>query len=108
METPLRLPATTSIVFDTNVLISTFAFPGFAADVYNYCVLHFELFTSEWILDEFNEKMEHKFRYPPELRNRIIDIIRERHIIAFPTNDLPTESMDPNDNNVLHTGSSIH
>ena len=45
--------------------------------------------------------MRDKFSYTPELRNRIIDTIRERHIVVFPTNDLPTESRDPDDNNVL-------
>lgn len=101
MGTPLRLPASTSIVLDTNVLISTFVFPGFAADVYDFCSLHFELFTSEWILTEFDEKMKDKFGYSPERRDRIIETIRERHIVASPTNDLPTNSRDPDDNNVL-------
>ncbi|GAB4022228.1 putative toxin-antitoxin system toxin component, PIN family [Spirosoma koreense] len=97
----LNLSSSTRIVFDTNVLISTFVYPGFAADVYDYCALHFELYTSEWILTEFDEKLEHKFRYLPEQRNRIIDVIRERHLIVFPTNDLPTDVRDPDDNNVL-------
>ena len=56
METPLRLPATTSIIFDTNVLISTFVSPGFAANVYDFCALHLELFTSEWILIGLSQK----------------------------------------------------
>ncbi len=102
MGTPLRLPASTSIVFDPNVLISTFVFPGFAADVYDFCALHFELFTSEWILTEFDEKLKDKFRYSPEQRNRIIETIREKHVVVYPTNDLPTHSRDPDDNNVLH------
>ncbi|MBD2756116.1 putative toxin-antitoxin system toxin component, PIN family [Spirosoma validum] len=101
MEAPLRLPASTSVVFDTNVLISTFVFSGFAAEVYNHCALFFELYTSEWILSEFDEKMDHKFRYLLEQRKRIISAIRERHIVVAPTNDLPTDSRDPDDNNVL-------
>lgn len=101
MQTPLRLPASTSIVFDTNVLISTFVFPGFAANVYDHCALHFELYTSEWILSEFDEKMEHKFGYLLERRNRIINTIRERHTVIFPINNLPANSSDPDDNNVL-------
>jgi hypothetical protein len=99
MATDLSL--STRIVFDTNILISTFVFPGFAAKVYDHCALHFGLYTSEWILSEFNKKMEQKFRYKPEQRKQIIDTIRERHIVAFPTNDLPTNSRDPDDNNVL-------
>ena len=108
MEAPLRLPASTSVLFDTNVLISTFVFPGFAAEVYNYCALFFELYTSEWILSEFDEKMEHKFGYLPERRNHIIDTIRERHIVILPTNDLPTNSRDPDDNNVLQAALFIN
>ena len=95
------LPSPTRIVFDTNVLISTFVFPGFAADVYDFCALHFELFTSEWILTEFDEKMNDKFRLSSEMRIRIIDTIREKHVVLSPTNDLPTDSHDPDDNNVL-------
>ena len=95
------LPSSTRVVFDTNVLISTFVFPGFAVDVYNHCALHVELYTSEWVLSEFDEKMEHKFRYLPERRSRIIDTIRERHTVTLPTNDLPTNSRDPDDNNIL-------
>ena len=101
METPLRLPASTSIIFDTNVLISTFVYPGFAAKIYDHCALYFELYTSEWILSEFDGKMEDKFRYSPERRRRIIETIRERHIITSPTNDLPTDCRDPDANNVL-------
>ncbi|WP_460952869.1 putative toxin-antitoxin system toxin component, PIN family [Spirosoma litoris] len=95
------LPPSTRIVFDTNVLISAFLFSGFAANVYDHCALHVELYTSEWILSEFDEKMERKFSYSPERRKRIIDTIRERHIVIMPTNDLPVNSSDPDDNHVL-------
>ena len=84
------------------------SFRGFAADVYDHCVLHVELFTSEWILSEFSEKMEHKFRYSPELRNRIIETVRETHTVASPTNDLPVDSLDPDDNNVLQVAVFIN
>ena len=96
-----NLPSSTRLVFDTNVLISTFVFPGFAAKVYDYCALHVELYTSEWILSEFDEKMEQKFGYLPERRNRILETIRERHLVTMPVNDLPTDSRDPDDNNIL-------
>ncbi len=101
METPLRLPASTSVVFDTNVLISTFVFPGFAAEVYDFCAIHFELYTSEWILNEFDRKLENKFGYSSERRLRIIDIIRERHTVTVPNNTMPTDCRDVDDNNVL-------
>jgi len=95
------LPTPARVVFDTNVLISTFVFPGFAAKVYDYCALYFELYTSDWILNEFAEKLEHKFGCSHELRTLIIDTICERHIVANPTNKLPTDSRDPDDNNIL-------
>ncbi|QJD78082.1 putative toxin-antitoxin system toxin component, PIN family [Spirosoma rhododendri] len=102
METPLRLPASTSVVFDTNVLISTFVFPGFAADVYDFCVIHFGLYTSEWIVSElFNRKLDVKFKYSPERRSQIIDVIRERHTVVLPTNEMPTDCRDADDNNVI-------
>ncbi|GAB3552708.1 putative toxin-antitoxin system toxin component, PIN family [Spirosoma fluminis] len=101
MQTPSRLSASTALIFDTNVLVSTFVFPGFAADVYDHCALRFELYTSAWLLNEFNEKLEYKFGYSSERRNRIIETIKERHNIIAPTNDIPTASVDPDDNHVL-------
>lgn len=96
-----NLSSSTRIVFDTNVLISAFVFSGFAAAVYDHCALHFELYTSEWILSELDEKMERKFGYSTERRASIIQTIRERHIVVAPTNILLSNSIDPDDNNVL-------
>lgn len=101
METPLRLSAVTSIIFDTNVLISTFVYPGFSVAVYDYCAIHFDLYTSEWIINEFDEKMATKFNYSSERRKRIVDVIRERHTVVEPLNELPTDSRDPDDNYIL-------
>lgn len=108
METPLRLLASTSVVFDTNVLISTFVFPGFAAGVYDFCAIHFELYTSEWIVNEFDRKLEEKFGYSPERRSQIIDVIRERHTVVVPTNEMPTDCRDADDNNVLQASLFIN
>ncbi|MBO0951864.1 putative toxin-antitoxin system toxin component, PIN family [Fibrella forsythiae] len=98
----------TRIVFDTNVLISTFVFPGFSAKVYDFCVLYADLYTSEWILSELDEKMENKFKYHAERRQRISQAIRERHVVVDPTNRLPTDSVDPDDNNVLRAALFIN
>ena len=45
--------------------------------------------------------MKDKFRYSSERRDQIIETIREKHVVVSPTNDLPTDSRDPDDNNVL-------
>lgn len=98
---PSDIDIETRVVLDTNILISTFVFPGFSARVYDFCAIYADLYTSEWILSELDEKMENKFKYNHERRQRISQTIRERHTVVYPTNQLPTDSVDPDDNNVL-------
>ncbi|WP_019989407.1 putative toxin-antitoxin system toxin component, PIN family [Rudanella lutea] len=95
------LPPDTRLVFDTNVLLSAFVFKKFAGEVYEYCAEHCVPFTSDWILDELNEKLEQKFKLPPSLCQEITDRIRSDAQVSLPTNPLPTDSPDPDDNHVL-------
>lgn len=102
METRPELSAATSIVFDTNVFISTFVFPGFSAKVHDFCAVNFKLFTSEWILDELTTKLElPKFRCPAERRSAVIHTIRMRHKVVLATNELPVACRDADDNHIL-------
>ena len=48
-------------LLDTNILISSYIFKGKAALVHQHCVLNTQLYISEFILNEFYEKIEHKF-----------------------------------------------
>ncbi|WP_461064779.1 putative toxin-antitoxin system toxin component, PIN family [Spirosoma horti] len=102
METPLRLPASTLVVFDTNVLLSAFIFKKFSGEVYQYCTERYLLYTSEWMLTELSRKLESKkFKLPLTLQKLILEQVSKDARLVIPTNDLPINSRDPDDNNVL-------
>jgi len=48
---------------NTNVLIAAFITRGVCSDVLEHCVRRHVLVTSEFILNEFCEKLIHKFKY---------------------------------------------
>ena len=55
------------IVLDTNVLIAALIARGFSHQLLEHCALRHTLFTSDFILDETQEKLIEKFGYSPEL-----------------------------------------
>lgn len=98
---PQQLPADTRIVFDTNVLISAFVFKKFAGELYEHCASQYRIITSEWILNELAEKLEQKFKIPALIRQEILIRTQSDAQVSVPTNDLPTDASDPDDNYVL-------
>jgi putative PIN family toxin of toxin-antitoxin system len=109
METRPSLSSSTVIILDTNILISTFAFPGFSAKVHDFCAVNFKLVTSEWILNELDGKLGlPKFRCSIERRSAINETIRIRHRVVFPDNELPTTCRDPDDNHILQLAQFIN
>ncbi len=89
------------IVFDTNVLISTFVFSGFAKEVFEYCFSFHQLYTSAWILNEFKEKMVEKLKVPENKIAAAIALIEEGFRLVNPTGSLPLICRDLDDNNIL-------
>jgi putative PIN family toxin of toxin-antitoxin system len=71
-------------------------------EVYQHCAERYTLYTSEWLLNELVEIVaREKFKLPLTLRNAILAQVRADAQLVFPTNNLPTDSRDPDDNNVL-------
>lgn len=89
------------VVLDTNVYLSVFLFKGTAALAFEKCVTNHDIFISEWILAEIREKLSEKFH----LTEREVQVIEREILVSAnlsePTNELPTASPDPDDNNVL-------
>jgi uncharacterized protein len=96
------------IVIDTNVIISAFLHKKFSGLVYEDCVTHHLVFTSQWILDEVDRTLSGKFSIPDVERSRIIDSIIGRSIVITPTTKLPNICTDIDDNNVLQVCDSVH
>ncbi|GAB3925335.1 putative toxin-antitoxin system toxin component, PIN family [Larkinella terrae] len=109
METRPSISASTVIVFDTNVFISTFAFPGFSANVHDFCAVNFQLFTSEWVLNELDRKLGlPKFRCSIERRSAINETLRIRHKVVVPDNELPSICRDADDNHILQLAEFVN
>lgn len=102
MSSPLRPLASIAVIFDTNVLVSAFVFKGKASAIYQHCTERYTLFTTEWMLDELSDVLSRdKFGLPVTVQNTILDQIRSDSQIVYPTNELPIDSVDPDDNYVL-------
>lgn len=102
MSPPLRSLASFSIIFDTNVLVSAFVFSGKAKAIYHYCAERHTIFTTEWLLAELQDVLSReKFGLPTPLQREILDQIMSDSQLVHPNNDLPTDSVDPDDNYVL-------
>jgi predicted nucleic acid-binding protein len=66
------------ILLDTNVLIAAFVARGRCADLLEHCIERHDLFTSEFILDEFAEKLVGKFKAEPGLAKEATQLLRSR------------------------------
>lgn len=89
------------ILLDTNVLIAAFVGRGVCADLLEHCVERHDLFTSEFILDEFGEKLVGKFKAEPGEAKEAIQLLRSRlTVISYTPLALPV-CRDPDDDNIL-------
>jgi uncharacterized protein len=92
------------VVFDTNVLISSFLFGGISAEVYDYCFIYHEIYISNWIIDELTEKFVNKFKISDLLLDKIREKLDEGCNIVNPEGEIPDICRDIDDNNILHLG----
>lgn len=97
-------------VLDTNVLLSALLFKSSVSSlVLNYAISGNEAITSEWLLAEFEAKLNspafrkknRKYPFNEETISRLTDFTRHAFKLLVPTNPLPTVCRDPDDNNVL-------
>lgn len=95
------------VIFDTNVLLSSLLFPGFSTKVYDFCVLSYNTFSSDWLLDELSEKLTGKFKLTDEQAEDYLNLLRERMAVVHPFNDLPDACRDADDNHVLQLADYI-
>lgn len=89
------------IFFDTNVLIAAFISHGTSSELFEYCLLEYTIYTSQWVLDEFRDKLLHKFHFPNKEVNQAIGFLRKNAaIITHPPLSSPV-CRDPDDDNIL-------
>lgn len=91
------------VVLDTNVLIAAFIAHGTCHELFEYVVQHHTLITSNFILQEFQTKMEQKFQLNPSTVREATDILQQRMEVVTPRQLSDPVSRDPDDDNVLGT-----
>lgn len=73
------------VLLDTNVLIAGFITKGVCSELLEHCLRRHEVVLSEFILDEFKEKLVKKFKYSVQDAESVIRLLRSRVILVKPT-----------------------
>ncbi|MBK6799304.1 MAG: putative toxin-antitoxin system toxin component, PIN family [Acidobacteria bacterium] len=89
------------ILFDTNVLIASFIARGVCHELFEYCVEHHSLVTSDFILGEFREKLVSKFKYTDKDANDATELLTSRMEVITPTLLDEAVCRDADDDNIL-------
>jgi putative PIN family toxin of toxin-antitoxin system len=92
------------IALDSSVLIAAhISRAGVCAELLEDLLLHHELVTSEFILEELARKLVEKFRFPEREANQLAAFLRREAVVVEPA-DLPSGvCRDPTDISVLGT-----
>jgi len=72
------------VLLDTNVLIAGFITKGVCSELLEHCLRRHEVVLSEFILDEFKEKLVKKFKYSAEDADSAIRLLRSRVLLTKP------------------------
>lgn len=94
------------ILLDTNVLIAAFVARGVCADLLEHCIERHDLFTSEFILEEFAVKLVGKFKAEPGAAKEATQLLRSRLTVVSHTPLALPVCRDPDDDNILAAAAS--
>ena len=95
------------IVFDTNVLLAAQLTRGLTSNVFEYCYDNYEIYLSDWIINEFSEKLRDKFEIPEPKIAESVDLIKRGAKVTNPVDKPPNVCRDKDDNNILHLAAFI-
>jgi len=95
------------IALDSSVLIAAhISRAGVCAELLEDLLLHHDLVTSEFILEELGRKLTEKFSFPRREANQVAAFLRRMAVVVVPA-DLPSDvCRDPTDIPVLGTAVS--
>jgi uncharacterized protein len=91
------------IVLDTNVLIAAFVAQGYCHELLENCVRQHTLITSDFIINEFREKLAKKFKYNSTVISDACELLLTRMIVVLPTKLESQVCRDLDDDNVIGT-----
>ena len=89
------------ILLDTNVLIAAFVARGFCNELLEHCVRQHRLVTSDFIINEFRDKLFSKFKRKPEEIDQAVELLHSRMKVVASSSLESSVCRDPEDDNVL-------
>ncbi len=95
------------IVFDTNVILSSFLTEGIAHKIFNYCVINHSIYLSDYIVNELTRILTKKFKVKNSELNELLNFIESFLINVKPDNLIPDVCRDKNDNQILQLAEYI-
>ena len=91
------------ILLDTNVLIASIISHGVCFELFEHCIRNHNVISSKYIINEFVEKLNHRFKYTKSEVNAAKNIIFERIEIVQPENIKIKNLKDKNDFPIIGT-----
>ncbi len=91
------------ILLDTNVLIAAFITRGLCNELLEHCLRHHQIIISEFLLDEFQNHLIHKFHFSSQETREAIELLRLRAMIVVPLELADRVCRDADDDQVLGT-----
>lgn len=89
------------IVFDSNVLIASFATRGICNALLEHCISEHKIVLSEFILSEVKRNLKFKFKFTSNVIYEIESFLRNHtKVLSLPKSDLKI-CRDLDDNNIL-------
>lgn len=91
------------ILLDTNVLIASIISHGVCFELFEHCIRNHNVISSKYIINEFVEKLNHRFKYTKSEVNAAKNIIFERIEIVQPENIKIKDLKDKDDFPIIGT-----
>lgn len=91
------------VLLDTNVLIAAFITRGICNELLEHCLRHHQVILSEFLLDEFQNHLLHKFQYTAQETREAFELLRLRAMFVVPVQLSERICRDVDDDQVLGT-----
>lgn len=91
------------LVLDTNVLIAAFISHGVCNELFEHCMLNYDVVLSKFILTELKDKLTGKFKFTAREANDAVRLLKSRcEIVTISPLDTPV-CRDPDDDSIIAT-----
>lgn len=89
------------IFFDTNVLVAAYATHGSCNELLNHCVARHQIFLSDFVLQELEEKLIKKIKLTAQETNQILTYLKRYCEVTTERKIKGKVSRDPDDDHIL-------